>query len=133
MVMDGAWTWPPELDGVVAAPDHHRVLLENDEVRVIETRIGAGESVPVHCHSRPTVTYVVSVSHFVSRDEDGEVTNDTRLTSALPAPSQVYWSESIPAHSLENVGEDDIVLIGVELKNPTASHRPASPRLSTQG
>jgi|RifCSP13_1_1023834.scaffolds.fasta_scaffold183344_2 hypothetical protein len=26
-----------DLDGVVAAPEHHRVLFENDRVRVVET------------------------------------------------------------------------------------------------
>ncbi len=27
------------LDGVIAAPDHHRVIFENDAVRVLETTI----------------------------------------------------------------------------------------------
>jgi hypothetical protein len=28
------WTWPPSMDAVVAAPESHRVLFENDDVRV---------------------------------------------------------------------------------------------------
>lgn len=77
--MDEVWPWPPELDGLIAAPDHHRVLLENDEVRVIETVIRAGDTVPLHCHRRATVTVVHSGSHFVAKDENGEVTVDTRV------------------------------------------------------
>lgn len=28
-----------DLDGVVAAPEHHRILFENDRIRVVETSI----------------------------------------------------------------------------------------------
>ena len=38
---------PDGLDGPVADPDHHHVLFENDEVRVVETRIPAGVRSPV--------------------------------------------------------------------------------------
>jgi quercetin dioxygenase-like cupin family protein len=60
-----------ELDGVIAAPGNHKVLFENDEVRVLETTIAAGEITPLHTHLAPQVMYVVSGSHFVRRDEDG--------------------------------------------------------------
>ena len=33
------WSWPPGLDGVIAAPDSHRVLLETPAVRVLEVVI----------------------------------------------------------------------------------------------
>ena len=29
-------TWDPALDAVTAAPDHHKVLFENDRLRVLE-------------------------------------------------------------------------------------------------
>jgi len=31
--------WKPELDAVTAAPNNHKVLFENDEVRVLEVTI----------------------------------------------------------------------------------------------
>jgi hypothetical protein len=42
-----------ELDGPVAAPDHHKVLFENDRVRVLETVIRPGDRTPMHMHLRP--------------------------------------------------------------------------------
>ena len=33
-----------DLDGVVVAPDHHKVIFENEKVRVLETTIPAGKS-----------------------------------------------------------------------------------------
>ena len=103
-----------ELDGVIAAPGHHRVLFENDVVRVIETTIRAGDTTPVHTHLAPTAMYVVSGSHFLRRDPDGAVMLDTRSDPAFVLP-QVMYSPGASAHTLENTGPDDLVVIGVEL------------------
>ena len=61
-------SWPTELDGVIAAPDHHKVLFDNDRVRVIETIVKVGDTTPVHTHPR-TVMYVVSGDQFIRRDD----------------------------------------------------------------
>ena len=42
--------WPPELDALIAAPKQHRLLLENDRVRVLDTEIAPGDRTPVHTH-----------------------------------------------------------------------------------
>lgn len=104
-----------DLDGPVAAPDHHAVLFENDFVRVLETTIPAGDTTPLHTHLTPTVLYVVSGSHFVRRDADGAVLVDTRADAGFLMPRVMYAPE-IPHHTLENPGPDDLVVIGVELK-----------------
>jgi hypothetical protein len=106
-----------ELDGVIAAPDHHRVLFENDVVRVIETTIRAGDTTPVHTHLAPTAMYVISGSHFVRRDPEGAVMLDTRADPGFVLP-RVMYSPGTPRHTLENTGPDDLVVIGVELLNP---------------
>ena len=103
-----------ELDGVIAAPQHHQVLFENDVVRVIETTIRAGDTTPVHTHLAPTAMYVVSGSHFIRRDPDGAVMVDTRADPAFVLP-RVMYSPGTPPHTLENTGPDDLVVIGVEL------------------
>jgi hypothetical protein len=36
------WDWPESLDALVAASDHHSLVFETDDVRVLETRIGPG-------------------------------------------------------------------------------------------
>lgn len=104
-----------ELDGAVAAPDHHKVIFENEQVRVLETTIAAGDITPLHTHLTPTVMYVVSGSHFVRRDEQGATMLDTRTVPDFVLP-RVLYSASTPRHTLENTGDDDLVVIGVELK-----------------
>lgn len=108
-----------ELDGVVAAPDHHKVLFENDRVRVLETTIQPGERTALHTHLRPTLNYVVSGSHFKRWDESGAVVVDTRADPSFVLP-RVLFIETLGPHMLQNTGEDDLALIGVELKQGEA-------------
>jgi hypothetical protein len=103
-----------ELDGAIAAPDHHKVIFENDAVRVLETTIRAGDITPLHTHLTPQVMYVVSGSHFIRRDEHGATMVDTRADPDFVLP-RVLYSASTPRHTLENTGADDLVVIGVEL------------------
>ena len=114
------WNWPEELDALRAASAHHRLLLENDRARVLETVIAAGETTAIHTHRWPSIQYVVRGSDIVRRDADGAVMLDTRAAGEPLEASMTLWSEPMPPHSVENVGETELRVIVVELKNPTA-------------
>jgi hypothetical protein len=43
-------TWDPALDAVVAAPANHKVIFENEKLRVLEVLLLPGEEEPVHHH-----------------------------------------------------------------------------------
>ena len=115
---DGSrWEWPDALDALTAAPGQHRLLLENERVRVLETRIAPGEATPVHTHRWPNVEYVLSSADFVRYDGDGAVALDTRAGGGPPRAETTLWSEPLPPHSLANVGETVLRVIMVELKD----------------
>jgi hypothetical protein len=111
-----AWPWPASLDALSAAPGHHTLLLENDRVRVLETRIPPGDIVPVHTHCWPSVLYVLSWSECIRCDAGGTVVLDSRTTGSSGSLPSVAWSEALPPHSLENVGTSEIRVISVEIK-----------------
>jgi hypothetical protein len=48
-------TWDPKLDAAAAAPKHHRVLFENDNLRVLEVTLEPQDEEPVHHHRWPSV------------------------------------------------------------------------------
>jgi mannose-6-phosphate isomerase-like protein (cupin superfamily) len=104
------------LDALIAAPEHHRLLLENDKVRVVETLIPAGERTAIHTHQWEGVLHVRSWSDFVRRDDHDNVLVDTRTNEALRNPAEVIWGPALPPHSLENVGNQTLRIIAVELK-----------------
>ncbi len=105
------------LDAVAAAPEHHRVLLENAAVRVLETRIEPGERVRLHTHRWPAVYYILAWSDFVRRNERGEVTLDSRAGGAAQRrPGEAMWSPPLGPPTLENVGTSAMHVISVEVK-----------------
>ena len=111
------WEHPDSLDALVAAPESHRVLLENDDVRVLETRIRPGETVPLHTHRWPSVLYILATGHHVRRDEEGGVISDTRAADAPPEPGTTMWLTARSPHTVENVDDSEIRLVNVELKH----------------
>ena len=108
--------WPDSLDALTAAPQHHRLLMENDRVRVLEALIPPAERTAVHTHRWPAVQYICSFSHFIRRDADGRITLDSRTQPPL-AEGAALWSEPLPPHSAENVGDKPLRVIVVELKS----------------
>jgi quercetin dioxygenase-like cupin family protein len=108
--------WPDDLDALRAAPRYHTLLLENESVRVLDTTVLPGETVPLHTHCWPAVQYIVSWSDLVRRDADGQVVLDTRHTETKPAAGTSAWLERLGPHTLENVGDRELRVISVELK-----------------
>ncbi|HEX5431143.1 MAG TPA: hypothetical protein VFW83_04205 [Bryobacteraceae bacterium] len=113
--MKTPWPWPDSLDAVIAAPRHHTLVFENERVRVLDTRIPAGDTVPVHTHRWPAVYYGIQTAHFIRRDGEGRVTFDSRTASGPRPPAN--WMECLEPHSVENVDTSEIRLISFELKS----------------
>src|SRR5476649_424196 len=95
--------WPAELDALVAAPQHHTALLENEFVRVLDTKIPPGETTEVHTHSYAASHIVISWSEFVRYDDKGNVLLDSRNIDKTMEPYTAIWSERIGPHALKNV------------------------------
>jgi hypothetical protein len=103
------------LDALIAAPQHHALLFENEAVRVLDTRVPAGETVPLHSHPWPSVLYILGWSDFVRRDAEGMIVVDSRRIPVVPAGTAL-WIAPLPAHTLENIGSSELRAISVELK-----------------
>ena len=110
------WIWPEELDALKADPLHHRLLHENDRVRVLDTLIPPGDITKIHTHKWPASLYVLSWSDFIRYDQDGHIVLDSRNLTASPMPETALWTEPLVPHSLENIGNSDIHIISVEIK-----------------
>jgi len=49
------WHWPDSMDSINAAPKNHKVLFENDHVRLLEVTVQPGETENMHGHKYPSV------------------------------------------------------------------------------
>lgn len=111
-------SWPRELDALSAAPENHKLLFENDSVRVLDTIIEPDRVTPLHTHCWPATLYVLSSGDFIRRDENGVVIFDSRNSAPL-LQGAALWISPLPPHTLENAGKTEIRIIAVEIKKQT--------------
>ena len=99
-------------DAVAAAPEIHRVVVDNQYVRVLETRFVAGQRVTVHAHpARVVVVLDHSRTRVTSTDGKAEIV-DHKL-------GDVFWSDPT-AHSarpgMQDLLEPALGLVVVTLR-----------------
>lgn len=104
-----------ELDPVRTNPQHYRVLLENERVRVLEYADVPGDRTTPHAHP-DSVMY--TLTSFRRRLASGEQQREVELTAGT-----VGW---LPAqeHHGENIGDTPTRVLFVELKEPVAGTTP---------
>jgi quercetin dioxygenase-like cupin family protein len=111
--------WPAELDALIAAPQHHTLLFENEFVRVLDTNIKPGEQTNIHTHQHPAALYILSWSDFIRYDMDGNVLVDSKALGLNFSSGTSIWTKALTPHSLRNIGDNDLHVISVEIKTTT--------------
>ena len=51
------WKWADSLDAVKAAPQNHRVIFENDKIRILDVTLQPYEYEQMHTHRLPSVMF----------------------------------------------------------------------------
>ena len=105
-------------DGPVAAPEHHKVVFEDERVRIMEFKVKPGETVPAHTHRWATINYIFRLSDFLSYDADGNLKLDSRIAQFGTKEGEVFCLPPFPPlHSVENIGNNEMHGISIELKD----------------
>jgi hypothetical protein len=121
------WNWSPFLDAVQAAPKSHRVLIDNERVRVLEVVVQPGQKEPIHTHQWPSVMYVTSpapLRYYSATLVNGKWVEqgDERTPSATPPnpnrPRPPQYLEAEGPHAMENMGSTPYRALRVEIKTP---------------
>ena len=102
------WTTAHAQDPVKTSPQYYKVLLENDQVRVLEYRLKAGEKEPMHSHPAGVV-YVLSGAKLRFTYPDG------RTEEKASPTGETIWREPT-THAVENIGDTEAHAIAVDLK-----------------
>lgn len=93
---------------VAGGPETHKVILENEHVRVLDVHLPAGQKVAMHSHPANTVYYVT----------DGKIkvtTPDGKTVVREPKAGTAVWSGPV-THAVENVGTAEVHLVQTEMK-----------------
>src|SRR5262245_29338302 len=99
------WPWPDSLDAVVAAPESHRVLFEDERTRVLEVTIAAGVREPEHTHRCPSVMVVQQPARIRYYTGADLTFTSPDQTSAADSGPRASWLEPEGPHSVENVDD----------------------------
>lgn len=104
--------WTPGSDALAAAPQNHKLLFENDEVRVLEVTVLPGVREPLHAHRYPSVMYYISEAHMKEYSPGREAIDHPRKEDGA-----VVFLPIGPPHQMENMETDKpLRAIRVELK-----------------
>jgi hypothetical protein len=115
MVTADPWPWPEVMDAVVAAPASHRVLVQNDRVRVLEVVIEPGAREPEHTHQASSVM-IVDEPARIRYYKAGVLLFESAAGDASSSGVRVRWMEPEGPHSVENIDQHRYHAIRVELK-----------------
>ncbi len=100
-------------DPVKMSPQYYKVLLENDQVRVLEYRLKPGEKEPMHSHPAGVV-YVLSGGTLKFSYPDGRTEEKAGTTG------ETIWRDPV-AHAVENTGKTEAHAIAIDLKTPQSA------------
>lgn len=98
-----------QIDDIVKlSPDVHKVIFENDAVRVLEVSVKPGAQVPMHTNPE-NINYIVKPGTLRLLSPDGSAV-ELALTEGqvIPAP--------VGRHAVENHGPTEVRTICIELK-----------------
>jgi hypothetical protein len=118
-------TWDPDLDAVVAAPKHHKVIFENEKLRVLEVTLAPQDEEPVHHHRWPSIFVLDQIQppvHDISPDGI-QLPPNRDIIKALEAwdgkGCLVVHMSPQPAGRVLNASQTTAHGIRVEMKNAT--------------
>jgi predicted metal-dependent enzyme (double-stranded beta helix superfamily) len=110
------WPWPDVLDALVAAPDSHRLLLENEQVRVLEVVIEPGAREPEHTHRWRSVM-IVDRPARIRYYEEGVQTFESPPHTPPQAEPRALWMDAEGPHSVENIDSSPYHALRIELRD----------------
>jgi quercetin dioxygenase-like cupin family protein len=118
-------TWDARMDGPLAAPANHKVVFENDNIRIISVEVAPGASEPYHTHLKCAVLVFDQPVKVTDRDVKRRVeTGDpvvwgaiAWLGNAVPKSIPFVWLQPPEAaHSITNNDTRTLHLTRIEMK-----------------
>ncbi len=109
-----------QFDAVAAAPKSHRVLMEDDKIRVLRVEVAPGATEPVHDHRWPSVMYFEQpqpITYVAYKLVDGRPVETERIDAPAFEVSQTVRGEPEGLHAVTNRGTKPFVAVRIEFKD----------------
>lgn len=107
-------------DAVAAAPQSHRILLEDDKIRVLRVEVAPGATEPIHDHRWPSMMYFERpqpITYFSYKLVNGKPVETSRVDAPAMETSLTVRGEPEDLHAVANRGSAPFVAIRIEFKD----------------
>lgn len=107
-------TWNPKLEATRSGAKNHKVIFENDDIRILSVTVKPGETEKLHHHQWPSVLVIDSLTKLADFDKDGK-------EQKLPLPDKIEMPLVLKlppqaAHSVKNLDTRTFHLTRIEFK-----------------
>jgi predicted metal-dependent enzyme (double-stranded beta helix superfamily) len=109
-----------QFDAVAVAPKSHRVLMEDEKIRVLRVEVAPGATEPVHDHRWPSVMYFEHpqpITYVAYKLVDGRPVETERVDAPAFEVSQTVRGEPEGLHAVTNRGTKSFVAVRIEFKD----------------
>ena len=103
-------------DPVTVSPEHYKVEIDNNQVRVLRHTGGAGAKDPMHSHPANVVVYLTDAD-YKTTSSDGKTAENHRKKG------MAAFNEAV-THSRENLSANPFEIIQIELKPGRGKQQP---------
>ena len=103
--VDDPASWDPALDAATAAPENHKVLYEDDNIRVLSVSIAPGAIEKPHHHRWPSV-FVIDRMVKKARDFDA---GGNQIPLPVPTEFEPPLIAKMPPQPIHYVANDDAI------------------------
>jgi len=115
------WLWPDSLDAMRAAPENHKLVYEDNDVRVLAVVLNGKKSEPIHTHKWKSIMWIAKpivpcrIDNYQKGDNGRLVKSDSLLIKEMPINLGQLISPEGPT-SITNLGSLSGVAYRVEFK-----------------
>lgn len=118
------WTWSDSLDAVKIAPRSHKIVYEDDRVRVLQVILQPETTEPMHTHQFKSVmwfakeTPMTYYQYNLSENVEYEITDSIKIPQ-MPAEALNHGDMVEPEvpHAVKNTGSEVGIAYRIEFKN----------------
>lgn len=115
------WKWPESLDALKAAQDNHKVVYEDDNVRILAVMLDGKKSEPIHTHKWKSVMWIAKpivpcqINNYKMNENGKLVKSDSLLIKNMPINMGQLIDPEEPT-SITNLSSENGVAYRVEFK-----------------
>jgi len=110
-------TWAPGLDAQKAGARNHKVIYEDEDIRVLPVTVEPGEVEVAHRHVWPSVIVFVSLPPCENRDARGNVLPQKIVPGEKQEQPVMVRVQPEAAHAVSNTGSAELRPIRIEYEN----------------